>query len=412
MEIVNEDSLLQAKYGNVKLQYNWSQGHMEDLLETFYQLKQNGQISEKAFFTLVDELVAKAAADLADIELEVMREQIVNLITLVEESDANTMWLKYYNESFKLGHSVLLVSHSQGNLFANRVHDTITPSQYKNYFANFQVASPASEVKATKGGYVTLFGDPIINPILGSMGGNANGFPGHAFVEAYLNQSDPYEKIVAGIKQLLPALDSESSQWETDKESNPNTCDYKITVKHRFDATVEMPLEVYPFAPSKKLYQVNGEYVKASCGGQHILDEWEGKKDNECLLIDNPQEEKIISQLEIIGKFYIRYRADYYNQNLSVTGYTNDAFMVLTACDGYGSSGESPESRDIILNFTPEQNRFYFVNYHYHTKALGCELVKLNKRWEDIDVIRKGAVRTDYSNGIDYTYVEYLVDFK
>jgi len=91
----------------------------------------------------------------------------------------------------------------------------------------------------------------------------------------------------------LPALDSESSQWETDKESNLNTCDYKITVKHRFDATVEMPLEVYPFAPSKKLYQVNGEYVKASCGGRHILETWDGKKDNECLLIDNPQEEKV-----------------------------------------------------------------------------------------------------------------------
>ena len=145
----------------------------------------------------------------------------------------------------------MLVSHSQGNLFANRIHDKITPSQYKNYFANFQVASPASEVKATKGGYVTLFGAPIINPIPGSMGGNASGSPGHAFVEAYLNQSDPYEKIVSGVKQLLPTLDSESSQWETDQEFELNTCNYKITVKYRWDPSIDMPFDVYPFNASK-----------------------------------------------------------------------------------------------------------------------------------------------------------------
>jgi|GEM_PF-4366235 len=213
------------------------------------------------------------------------------------------MWEKYYRESFKLGHRVLLISHSQGNLFANRIHDSITPIEYRSYFANMQVASPASEVKASKGGYVTLYGDPIINPILGSMGGNANGSPGHAFVEAYLNQSDPYEKIVAGIKQLLPILDSEISQWETDQEFETNTCDYKIAVKHRYDLSIEMPLEVYPFAPNKKLYQVNGEWVKASCGGKNILGEnhdipiWDGKQDNECLMIDNPQEEKISIEL-------------------------------------------------------------------------------------------------------------------
>jgi len=50
---------------------------------------------------------------------------------------------------------------------------------------------------------------------------------------------------------------------------------------------------VYPFAPNKKLYQVNGEWVKASCGGENILGEghelltWDGKQDTECLMIDN-----------------------------------------------------------------------------------------------------------------------------
>lgn len=55
---------------------------------------------------------------------------------------------------------------------------------------------------------------------------------------------------------------------------------------------------VYPFAPNEKLYQAKDEngvfqYVKASCGGENILSEWDGKKENECWMIDNPQKEKI-----------------------------------------------------------------------------------------------------------------------
>ena len=60
-----------------------------------------------------------------------------------------------------------------------------------------------------------------------------------------------------------------------------------------------MPLQVYPFYASKKLYQVNGEWVKASCGGNNILETWEGKKDNECWMIDNPEAEKIIGKEEM-----------------------------------------------------------------------------------------------------------------
>jgi hypothetical protein len=225
-----------------------------------------------------------------------------------ESGNVDEMWQKYYNESFKLGHRVLLVSHSQGNLFANRIYNTITPAEYQNYFANLQVASPASGIKATKGGYITLCEDPIINPIPGSMFGNANGSPGHAFVNAYLDQIDPYTKIVAGIKQLLPTLDSEISQWETDEEFDRDSCDYKIAVKHRWDPDVEIVEKVYPFNAAKKLYQAKDEngvpcYVKASCGGENILSDWSGKQTSECYMIDNPQEEKIVGKREIIGRY-------------------------------------------------------------------------------------------------------------
>jgi hypothetical protein len=86
------------------------------------------------------------------------------------------------------------------------------------------------------------------------------------------------------------------SQWETDTKEEKNTCDYKITVKHLHDPSIEIGEKVYPFNASKKLYQVKGEYVKASCGGNNILSAWEGKKDNECFMIDNNEKEQIVKK--------------------------------------------------------------------------------------------------------------------
>ena len=304
-EIIKGDPLLKAKYGKTKLAYNWGQGTLFDVLETYYQLREEGQLDGVGFYTAIAALTIKLPhITLGAIATQKLWEPFTKDW---EQGNVDEMWQKYYHESFKLGHRVLLVSHSQGNLFANRIYDTINPPEYRKYFANVQVASPASEVKANevgKGAYVTLFGDPIINPIPGSMSGNANGSPGHAFVAAYLDQQDPYNKIVSRIKAVLPTLDVELTQWDVEGEpSNKGTCEEKVKVKHRFDLAVDMPFDVYPFNLSKKLYQVNGEWVKASCGGKNILDQWEGKKDNECWMIDNPEKEKIIRKRRIVQKY-------------------------------------------------------------------------------------------------------------
>ena len=269
--IIKGDSLLKAKYGKVKLAYNWGQGTLLDVLETYYQLREAGQLDGIGFFSAMAILTAyQPELTLGAIATQKLMEPYTKDW---EQGNVNEMWQKYYYHSFKLGHRVFLVSHSQGNLFANRVYDAINPTGYKRYFANVQVASPASRVKADevgKGAYVTLFGDPIINPIPGSMSGNAHGSPGHAFVAAYLDQEDPYNKIVSRIKSILPTLDTELTQWNVDKEFDKNTCNEKVTVKHAFDLAVDMPFKVYPFNLSKKLYQAKNkagvlEYVKASC---------------------------------------------------------------------------------------------------------------------------------------------------
>lgn len=280
LAIIDGNPNLKAKYGEVKLQYNWGQGYMLDVLETYYQLKAAGQVNNYQFFTVIAILTrGNPTLTISAVSSQALMEPLTRGW---EQGNVNEMWQKYYNESFKLSHKVLLISHSQGGLFANRVHDIIAPTQYQNYFANLQVASPASVAKATKGDYVTLSTDlvsvdPIVNFIPGSMSPNASGDSGHEFISAYLSQADPLAKIVTKTKQLLTNLDSESSQWETDQEKAKGTKQYRITVKHRFDSSKTMNEDVYPFAPSKKLYPVNGEYVKASCGGYLLEDTWVGQ---------------------------------------------------------------------------------------------------------------------------------------
>ncbi len=199
------------------------------------------------------------------------------------------MQQKYYDESFKHSHRVLLVSHSQGNMFANRIYDTINPTGYKSYFANMQVASPASSIHSPKGEYVTGLIDPAINLIPGSMEYNAILTPsGHAFVSTYLDTLDSRTKIVKGIKKLLLELDNTEktpSQWKTKSEIEKGTKEYRITVNHSFDdGVLDIDDEVYPFnIKDGRVYQVKDtagtpHYVKASFGGERILD---GELDND-----------------------------------------------------------------------------------------------------------------------------------
>ncbi len=301
-EVIKNNSSLKAKYGTVKLAYNWSDGWDIDLVETFYQLKEAGQLSKKTFFVLMDELITKRAADLYGEDLKTMRNLLLQAITSHEQTNVDIMLEKYYNESFRYSHRVLLVSHSQGNLFANRVYDSIDPEGYKDYFANVQVASPASSVHAAKGTYITGWVDPIINPIPGSMKHNAtlDGIGGHAFVAAYLDSKDTYQKIVQAIKEELAALDDPSrtpSQWKIVKE--PPHCgfcsSFTVTMQHKFDSALHIDEMVLPYRiEGYKLYPVDwryndgtgGHYVLARCGGIRFKD------------LENDDESPLCSRLE------------------------------------------------------------------------------------------------------------------
>ena len=300
-EIIKNNPILKAKYGKVKLQYNWGEGWDTDLVETFYQLKEAGQLSKWEFFALMDELLTKRAADITGDDIVTMRNKLLAVITYNEQSNINEMLEKQYNESFQYSHQVLLVSHSQGNLFANRVYDNINPTGYKTYFANVQVASPASSVHAAKGKYINGWIDPIINPIPGSMKHNADldGIGGHQFVAAYLDSKDTYKKIVQAIKDELAALDDPiqtPSQWKISKKPEDlSNCEaIRVEMTHKFDESIPHITDVYPFETSVanyKLYPTKDEegsthYVIDRCGGKTIKETWENKQDNECYLLD------------------------------------------------------------------------------------------------------------------------------
>ena len=280
-----------------------------DLIETFYQLKDNNQLEGYSLYDILKVwLTQDPTSPLSNTLWDEIDDIVGDYSRAIEGTNLVEMIEDYEKISLKESHKVLLVAHSQGNLFGNEVYDNLI-SWEKDYFQMVSVGTPASSVLGKSTPYTTLKCDKVIhNNIIGGIPGhlsaetNCTGEErsgdGHQFTASYLSNHLSLEEIVTNISERISFLENTSSQWITDQEFDKDTCDYKITVKHQHDPSIEMAEKVYPFNASKKLYQAKNEhgvyeYVKASCGGENILPEWNGKKDNECLMIDNPQEEKI-----------------------------------------------------------------------------------------------------------------------
>ncbi|WP_345975594.1 hypothetical protein [Sulfurimonas sp. HSL3-7] len=184
-----------------KYAHNKTHGALTDLIESYWQLFESGQISE-GYFTFVARLLDGSLTEDGFLD---------DLKMIISQSDGDTdaMYEKYQTESFNQKHNVLLVSHSQGNLFANKIYALLSDDE-RQHFRNVAVATPADNI-ASGGEYTTLFNDFVINTVPGSLPGNAEGF-GHTFVNSYLN--NPYDatvdKISLGLKNAVNALDENS----------------------------------------------------------------------------------------------------------------------------------------------------------------------------------------------------------
>ena len=331
-EIMNEGESAVGKRYAFKVAYNWhgmyrtDPTHDEkfkqffDLAETYVQMKEAGQVDNSSLFRFLEWFLIDAGYP------EEFRQKLkayVSLATVTHLSNVMEMVADYQQYSFDKGHRVLLVSHSQGNLWANDMVKAFKPWQ-REYFRNVGVAVPSDHMEAI-GRYVTLTCDKVMMAIPGHLPPNQECYgveelSGHEFIRSYMRNDNSEHEIFRDSEFYLKILGALDSQWQTDQEIDKGTCDYRITVKHRFDPALEIGEKVYPFAPNQKLYQVNGEYVKATCGGTDFTDDWAEKKENECWMINNSSKEKIVKKAECAFEVAVN-NGEYtcYNENIFFT---------------------------------------------------------------------------------------------
>ena len=166
-----------------KYAHNKDVSTIDDLLETYWQLYESGQI-HLGYFTLMT--TALNRTDTINLGYNAYVRRIQNVIQNYN-INISDMLKKYREESFGINHNVLLVAHSQGNLFGNKIHALLTDEE-KIKFDMVSVATPANNVAGNSSSmapYTTMNGDYAIIPIVGSLPSNAFGF-GHTFVNSYL----------------------------------------------------------------------------------------------------------------------------------------------------------------------------------------------------------------------------------
>ncbi len=190
-------------------------GEINDMIETYWQLYESGQIGELYF-----SFVAKAldGVDNTNPDEEAFRERIRNIIATYN-LDIATMIKNYRTDSLDARHNVLLVAHSQGNLFGNQMYALLTDKE-KEKFKMVSVATPANNVTGNyslDAPYTTIVLDYTIAAIKNSFPGNAGGF-GHTFVDSYLNSGTfkTRAKINSDITNAVNLLDQNSCKKEYD----------------------------------------------------------------------------------------------------------------------------------------------------------------------------------------------------
>jgi len=380
--------------------------------------------------------------------------------------------LNSYKKSIKQGHSVIVVAHSQGNFFTNEVYKDISSNiQDKwmiKYFHMIGVASPAGKGTGPKNVEVVTFdndpitnipdaiGDTIENPVRyivwvynidskenstrpfecidrkylkGTVPKScllpsdreynfwfpydSNNLDFHLF-KYYMKTKISRDKIMQFIKKSLEQHKNSESQWKIYKEINKNSCDYRVKLVHKYDKNIKLEDKVYPFNKKQKVYSIGDKVVKASCGGSKILEQWDNKKDDDCFMVNNTQQEKITSiPIGIFYVHYIQWKDSYRYYELDASSYTNSKYKALNQCDGYGEHIDYITVNE-ILNYSSEENIFYFPIGH----ALKCIMIDFNKTIYDIKSIEKGSVKHiivgGYGNSkyTEHFYVKYIVKFK
>jgi len=281
---------------------------------TVYNNRYKNKLSQEAIELMFTHVFDKLIDDAVGSYVDKTEKEIVDAERKDVEKQVNA-----YGQSIAEGHGVFVIAHSQGNLFTNRAYNefahsknTIDYSWMQNYFSAIGLASPANNILGKTTPYITFDNDMIqlvqdslptnyVNPkryflenAIGEKFETNYSVEAHSFLNSYMKTTEVKDAILSAIKESIDKHAKKESQWEVDEEIGKDTKDYRISVKHKYQPNwIKLRHGLFPFNTDKKVYQVEGKYVKASCGGKHIKDTWEGKKDNEYWMIDNFEKEKI-----------------------------------------------------------------------------------------------------------------------
>ncbi|MEJ2308006.1 MAG: hypothetical protein P8Z78_01665 [Gammaproteobacteria bacterium] len=165
--------------------HNPSEGKLLDLLETFEQNAQTNYSQFWRYLAGLDLLPDFLQNKLIEISKEVNA-------SIVSSNPAVQDHVEKYNVFLSEGNKVVLVAHSQGNLFANIAYLGIN-SLYIDGFGIVSVGNPDNYV-AGGGSYTTLEEDIIIGSVPDSLSANLDNFlginlrdlSGHAFADSYM----------------------------------------------------------------------------------------------------------------------------------------------------------------------------------------------------------------------------------
>ncbi|MFH1155661.1 MAG: hypothetical protein V1793_17785 [Pseudomonadota bacterium] len=202
--------------------YNPTEGAISDLMETFIQ---NAETDFTKFWRYLSGL-----DPLPDILLKRLKE-IANAVdeSILLYNPAVQNHVNVYNSYLNNGKKVVVVAHSQGNLFANIAYTGIDINRIHS-FGIVSVGNPDSYV-AGNGAYTTLDEDIIIGAVPCSLPSNLDNFSGinlddltgHMFVKSYLATGHQAEQtILDNIISVIDELKFPGCELLIDFESLPD----------------------------------------------------------------------------------------------------------------------------------------------------------------------------------------------
>ena len=250
-----------------------------------------------------------------------------------EQEDVKTQFAAYVN-SIKSGHGVIVVSHSQGNLFTNIVYDKFKnhwlpwdedTKWMRTYFRAIGIATPANDILGKQSPYMT-FDNDIIGIIPNSLKSNVTNpkryyfknaleekvdnifsLEAHSFLTSYMATDITKDAILGFIEQEVKEHKEKSSQWKPKKLACTCKKKYaKMTHIHDPDS-MDKYLKNYKVkdfveGEAGKIYVAKKEgaevYVKATYGGVNIEEVDEENSDVCYALKDDAEDASTIGEIE------------------------------------------------------------------------------------------------------------------